>query len=222
MKQAKKQQVLIFCSVPDQGNFDESDILYPAATHRKDVILIGAADPYGTRYNRAHKRADFYLPGVDVPVEAKDQRRSRPFLATNTGGSRPTAESPVSAQPQNVTGSSVATALGAGLAALLIYSIKAGVLALWISNKGREAKGLTVLPEDVEKLNIRESMVAAFSNLGVNMDTNYIEVWKELEKLTKAMAKVHQPGWQRCTTKDKEEIRDKVIKFVDNKLKRRG
>lgn len=223
---ARNQHVLIFCSVPDHGNFAERHNLFPAELYRKDVILIGAADSNGARFEKSHEMADFYLPGVEVPAKPKGHalRRSVVPLVTNPEGTRATAESPVSSpspQPQNLTGSSIATALGAGLAALLLYSVKAAVLALAVSNKGQDAKGLAVRSGDVENLNLRENMMAAFSGLGVNVSTSYIEVWKELEKLTEAMLRVHHPGWHRCTVKDKEEVREKVISFVDMKLKKR-
>lgn len=227
MTKARNQHVLIFCSVPDHGNYTENHELFPAELYRKDVILIGAADSNGTRWEKTHQSADFYLPGVDVSLKSKDRvpRLLVPPLVTNPGGSRPATETPVSSQPpqpQNVTGSSIATALGAGLAALLIYSTKAAVLAVWVSNEGQNFVGQAVQPEDVENLNIRENMMAAFSSLGLNVSTGYIEVWKELDKLTDAMSKVHHPGWQRCTTQEKKHIRKTFLDFVDNKLKKRG
>lgn len=226
MKKARNQNVLIFCSVPDHGNFTGRHKLFPAELSREEVILIGAADSNGARFEKSHERADFYLPGVNVPTRPKGHvmRRSVAALVTNPEGTRATAESPVSSSsshPQNVTGSSIATALGAGLAALLLYSAKAAVLALAVNNKGQDAKGLSVRPEDVENLKLRENMMAAFSGLSLNKSTGYIEVWNELEKLTEAMLRVRHPDWKRCNVGEKEDVRGKVIDFADLKLRKR-
>lgn len=104
IRNAYDQGISMFCSATDQGQTKEasSDTYMPAVFG--DPLKIGAATPEGGKWSfTGSQKVDFYLPGVDIPV-------------TDKAG--------VVSFEQ---GSSFATAIAAGLAALLQYCIGCAV-----------------------------------------------------------------------------------------------
>ncbi|EFX04256.1 intracellular serine protease [Grosmannia clavigera kw1407] len=97
---AIRSRTLVFCSTPDQGIYAE------AADRLNGVISVSAADRYGhpTSKSSGETHADVYVPGENVFAPT-------PAYLGNA--------------PTDVSGSSVATALAAGIAALsllLLYT----------------------------------------------------------------------------------------------------
>ena len=111
---ALDENIIIFCSVSDQGPQDTG--LYPANCSRSELFLIGTATIAGQawKWNGANE-VDYILPGTDLEVkigdELFDRRLKKPLES----------------------GSSLATALAAGLAALILDS---AALALSASFSG--------------------------------------------------------------------------------------
>ncbi|KAI9928834.1 hypothetical protein AWENTII_000931 [Aspergillus wentii] len=106
LNDAAGRNTLIFCSAPDVGETDEQDKWYPFdCSSVLNMFRIGAAHKDGTKQGMAGNRVDFILPGVDVFL--KESHRSMP-----------------GADDRPRTGSSIATALAAGLAALMIHCVK--------------------------------------------------------------------------------------------------
>lgn len=100
IRKAYAQDITMFCSATDQGQTQEasSDSYMPAMF--SDPLKIGASTPEGGKWSfTGSQKVDFYLPGVDIPVTDK------------------------AGVVRFEQGSSFATAIAAGLAALLRYCI---------------------------------------------------------------------------------------------------
>ena len=161
---AIKENVLMFCSSPDGGWVGDS--CYPAGYRPDEVIKVGAADGAAMQYNMAGNinNLDFLFPGVEVQTMAPSNgppgtgEKNRPAL----------------------TGSSVATALGAGLASLIMFCAQIGYL-----HKSFEVDGIQLLRE-------RQVMFEAIHSFSysVNSGTNnkFVEVWKKLDEKTMELA----------------------------------
>ena len=113
LEQAKRNKILLFCSAPDIGVSSSrqlSSYLPFGCTSIPGMFKIGAANADGTINGWAGNPefVDFILPGQNVSVKDDDK--------VNTEDQLPK------------TGSSVATALAAGLAALLIQCVRMGAL----------------------------------------------------------------------------------------------
>lgn len=94
IKEAHDKNILMFSSASDQGSIDQYKNVYPACSMY--VISIGAAKRYGDKSEWVGpKQAQYLCPGEDVAVEKN-------VLAE---------------------GSSIATALAAGLAALILHCV---------------------------------------------------------------------------------------------------
>jgi hypothetical protein len=121
IKAAHKAGILMFGAASDQGlnNSGSSTRLpYPAKCKDGGVICIGAAKDSGYADERAVKDAEFFFPG-----SARGMRL--PF---------PHEKSERNQQPPSSSGSSVATALAAGFAAMIMYCLE-------ISRFGRSEPG---------------------------------------------------------------------------------
>ncbi|KAK1757348.1 hypothetical protein QBC47DRAFT_399689 [Echria macrotheca] len=165
LQRAIDRNILMFCSSGDSGH--TGDMFYPAGFRPETVIKIGAANPTGLPYDWAGslERLDFIFPGVEV-VQQHDNKPS--------GIGKLKAE----------TGSSVATALGAGLAALVMYCARIAYLY------GRV--GLT--EADFERLRRRDVMVEAIARFGRSTsektEGKFIEVWNRLDGRTRDLQRV--------------------------------
>lgn len=120
LEEAASKKVLLFCSAPDGNKADDMDTMYPSGNWADRYFRIGAANSAGAVMERvAENGITFVMPGVDV---VRDH-----FKGSNDTSSK-------ISQVQYDTGSSVATALAAGLAAMIMYCVKASVLALNSAN----------------------------------------------------------------------------------------
>jgi hypothetical protein len=99
--EAKKQNILMICSTSDNGSFS-SDNYYPAKS--TECMRIGAATALGDKCTWVPDQHDYLLPGKNIP-----------FKWVRQDGVSSWYES----------GSSLATALAAGLAGLLLYCDRA-------------------------------------------------------------------------------------------------
>ncbi|KAL9115293.1 MAG: hypothetical protein Q9187_007331, partial [Circinaria calcarea] len=164
LEKAIENNILMFCSSKDSGHF--SDPHYPSGYRSEAVFKIGAANPSGLPYERAGSldKLDYIFPGVEVV-----QRHTK----------APPGVQNLSAE----TGSSVATALGAGLAALIMYCAKIGSMYGKVGLK----------EEDVSKLSNYTVMHDAITAFGASTSDQtkgkFIEVWKRLETKTKELSR---------------------------------
>ncbi|KAI1498316.1 hypothetical protein F5X99DRAFT_393975 [Biscogniauxia marginata] len=172
LQKACDRKILMFCSSPDSGKFTEKD--YPTAFHRESFFRIGAAKGDGTVYSWAGSTdyLNFILPGVDV-VKRHMSERTRHLTDK-------VLEIP------SETGSSVATALAAGLAATIIYCVKASALAVATFNarKGTDENdllGAAITSSEARKISEHDTMKAAFQKIGHITEDRFIQVWESFE-----------------------------------------
>lgn len=170
MARAVTQGILIFCAAGDTGLHQDTD--YPAACSPSKLFRIGAAKADGHVWSWAGNLAslDFIIPGHDV-VERQV-------------GDAP----PAGFQPQ--TGSSVANALAAGLAALIISCVKLAAIHTHITGHSATA----VATRDVHDVMRFEKMKAAFKAIGTSEETKnkFVEVWNMFDEGGKEFR-----GWDR-------------------------
>jgi hypothetical protein len=186
LQQAINRNVLMFCSAPDQGKFTLSD--YPSAPFPKEFFRIGAANADGTVFGWTPEDITFILPGVHV---VEDQIRRKSSMSVQEKG---TADH---------TGSSVATALGAGLAAMILYCLKASILGIRITNRNSDA--IPAIPaERLNQIKRRDAMKGAFEGLGSLTPNKFIQIWEGLGKVTEILR-----NWQRV-----ESNTDASLKFM--------
>ncbi|KAM0417016.1 hypothetical protein ACHAPT_012982 [Fusarium lateritium] len=164
LERACRQKVLMFCSSSDQINATEH---YPSAYKRQRFFLIGAAHDDGSAYGHSGKDNDFIFPGVSVN--------------TNGGNSLPLYLADKTSSTKESTGSSIATALAAGLAAMITYCFKASALGI-VTARTQQGKDYVsgpelVKPGDVEKIAEHEVLKAAFNRIGNMENGQFIPVW---------------------------------------------
>ncbi|KAK3374165.1 hypothetical protein B0T24DRAFT_554041 [Lasiosphaeria ovina] len=114
LERAVKNKILVFCSAPDVG-ITSAQVLssyYPfgCPTTSESIFKVGAANADGSVYNWAgsQRTLDFILPGHNVEMGEADKIHEEDDIPK--------------------TGSSVATALAAGLAALIIHVVRLGAI----------------------------------------------------------------------------------------------
>ena len=114
LERAVKDEIVIFCSAPDIGNVDDQTLSshYPfgCKTLAGGIFRIGAAKADGTIYSWTGdpRTVDFILPGHNVELSKSDRIVEEDDIPK--------------------TGSSVATALAAGLAALIVHCVRLGAI----------------------------------------------------------------------------------------------
>lgn len=134
----KGKEILLFCSAADLGQSNLKNTHYPFNCEEiPKMFKIGAAKADGTKYSWTGNQVDFILPGEEVRMREKDMAGLDQDTILRTG-------------------SSVATALAAGLAAMIIHSVKQG--AVYHACKGH--LGLT--EKSVRAIKTYKAMKSAF------------------------------------------------------------
>ncbi|KAK4077874.1 uncharacterized protein Triagg1_3568 [Trichoderma aggressivum f. europaeum] len=199
---AVKRKVIMFCSSPDEGKFTELD--YPSGPWRSRFFRIGAARADGTIFEwTPDDGISFVLPGVDVVKEqaGRTSSETQSFGVTSRV-----------ADFKYETGSSVATALAAGLAAMIIYCVKASIMALRIANQNVDSViGIAITNGDLKRISEHDAMKQAFSTLGKVTPNRFIQVWEKLDaisdKLEVAQSKVLKDD-------EKRELTQSFVNFA--------
>ncbi|PMD28807.1 hypothetical protein L207DRAFT_642096 [Hyaloscypha variabilis F] len=168
---AARAGILMFCAANDQGI--ARDQSFPAACGgTKHLFKIGAAEASGAVWKWVGDPADvdFIFPGHNV---VKDRPNDAPLEKCKT-----------------LTGSSVATAIAAGLAALVLYCVQLG--ALNVQGQG----GNSVTLEDFRSIKGHERMKEAFLAIGTSQASGnkYIEVWDVFGPAAKKAERVGREG----------------------------
>lgn len=157
IQEARDAKILMFCSASDDLQSGGLDVL-PYAAAPDHIFRIGAADALGQRdgHSEDKKRIDYFFPGNQV-AEAWNPKSAKTVAYHD--------------------GSSVATALAAGLAALIIHCTM--MVRSYHSNKTRAAD-----PEKyallAKALRRRQWMRRAFDNIESEKweDKKYLPVWE--------------------------------------------
>ncbi|QPC65808.1 hypothetical protein HYE67_008039 [Fusarium culmorum] len=174
LKLACSKDVLMFCSSPDQRTQAKH---YPSHYNREKIFLIGAADDSGTAFNHSGLDNDFIFPGVNV----------------NTGNNHGRSYSNDPSSPvQMATGSSIATALAAGLAAMVTYCFKTSALAAVTTRiaQGRlpAASGTELVkPQDVGRIAHHDGLKKVFDRIGTMDGGKFIAVWRIFRPATECL-----------------------------------
>lgn len=182
---AANANILMFCAASDQGVAPDNS--FPGACANKKIFKIGAADPSGAASNKVGDKrpVDFFFPGQNV------MQGYRKGLTHNKAFS----------------GSSIATALAAALAALVLHCVQAAALDTEAPAGWRTRGNGVIKRSDFEQLKQHELMKKAFQNMCSNSEVNakFLEVWRVFEPALKD----HQNGDDRMQilTKVAETIR---------------
>ncbi|KAL5088991.1 hypothetical protein Trisim1_006135 [Trichoderma cf. simile WF8] len=195
LQRAVDRKVLMFCSAPDDGKFTELD--YPSGPWRDHFFRIGAAAADGTIFKWTPDVGITYvLPGVDVVVNRSPYAREKLTKRVDDF--------------KYETGSSVATALAAGLAAMIIYCIKASILTTKLANQNRDPiVGIAIADNAANMIANPEAMKRAFARLGLVTSANFIQVWDKLEPVSDTLQVLNGKELQ------PEKRLEQLQKFID-------
>jgi hypothetical protein len=170
---AASKDMLMFCAATDQGAF--KDRSYPAASGTKKIFKIGAAEASGAalKWIGDQSAVDFIMPGHQVVME----RHGDPGVQKFTP----------------LTGSSVATALAAGLAAIVLYCVQLGGIVRADGNEKEESRELA----EYRALKTHERMKEAFQQIGTTKESEfkYVTVWNRFGKTVKKAETEMRDRW---------------------------
>jgi hypothetical protein len=168
INEAANADILMFCSASDRGA--KQIATYPAKATGKIFTIgaataSGAADPWVGNLGTI----SFTFPGNKVETDG------------GPGGDT---------KGKEITGSSVATALAAGLAALVLYCVQVRLL-LAPEHERQKAR------RDVQALKKHDHMMRAFKDIGTTEASNhkFIEVWEVFGKKVEEKERYDQERW---------------------------
>jgi hypothetical protein len=170
IKRALDENILIFCAAGDAGNFSDEE--YPYEFDRGRIIRIGAATDDGRPWERSGNadNLDFIFPGCAVV-----SRNARLEVA-------------VPSNFEEKTGSSVATALAAGMAALILCCVRLAAILMENDAQERPSAGAPVQAAALTSIKDYANMVAIFKSIGVDQNLHkFIEVWNRFEAPTESL-----------------------------------
>lgn len=174
LSNASKKGILMFCSSPDEGVYGGDH--YPTAYGPDKFFRIGASQADGHPYSWVLlDKVDYLFPGVDVVQANKKDIRLRGVE-----------------DRKGETGSSISTALAAGLAALVIWFVIIGAKYSWDENQGGVG-GDGLDANDVKTIQHIKEMKQAFKKLGASRESNekFIEIWSVLDDRARALKELH-------------------------------
>ncbi|KAK3688016.1 hypothetical protein B0T22DRAFT_377342 [Podospora appendiculata] len=176
IKAASEQGALMFCAASDGGHSQE-DFTYPHGSNPKLTFRIGAAKSTGnvTDFVGDYNKIDFAFPGHDVVV---------PDSSDGTGAGD-------FANFESHTGSSVATVLASGLAALILECVRLGVVHTNLTQPGLADPTVAIRKEDLRGIRDRERMAQAFRAIPRAQQTypKYVEVRDTFKGVAEALKK---------------------------------
>ncbi|KAF3059759.1 putative intracellular serine protease protein [Daldinia childiae] len=182
--EAVKKKILLFCSASDGGA--KEDHSYPWIAARDRIFRIGGAHASGRTDDEvgSTSQINFTFPGNDVILEGVGSNHEVKYR----------------------TGSSVATALAAGLAALILYCVQIRILRA--SKEDAE-----VYKSYFRQLTDHDQMVKVFRrSIGVTEESNYkyIAVWDTFEKPIKLSKEKDPERWIDLIARVGEELCMKI------------
>jgi hypothetical protein len=200
--EAVKAGILIFCSASDQIEEDAKDSL-PYRRAPSYVFRIGAALPHGQSAPETEDKGkiDYFFPGTQVAEDFNPQG----FKV-----------------PRYHDGSSVGTALAAGLASLIMYC--AAIMREYTKARpeGRASAVQEYYAKVAAALQSRENLKQALNNIGSGNkpDDKFLEVWKEFGAATDKMAALATKGndtGEERNRKKMEEL-DELVRRLCHKI----
>ena len=168
IRHAVDKGILLFCAAEDMGNVSTTGETYPRSCWTDRIFTIGAATAAGNRWEwTGQGKVDYILPGHEILVERQQ----------GTIG-----------QQKVRSGSSLATALAAGLAGLILHSVELC------------DHDSSVLLRDHDRMN------KAFKNMTNGGSNEFIRVWTVFQK--HLQARRHVDG--------EKEVLEKVMRALLN------
>ncbi|ROW06250.1 hypothetical protein VPNG_08109 [Cytospora leucostoma] len=153
VRRARDHNILMFCSASDEGSFP--DYTYPYLSNPESVFRIGAATKEGTAPVFLSNGPDisYIFPGIEVALN--DEADMNEFEGHNS-----------------YTGSSIATALAAGLAAVILECVRLGAYYHMTQKTGTLGY---INRDDVTKIRNKRTMEEAFNSITVSRvgNSNY-------------------------------------------------
>ncbi|KAK4498666.1 hypothetical protein PRZ48_009176 [Zasmidium cellare] len=147
--EAGKRGILMFCAASDQGS--ERDTTYPGAANTTEIFKIGAAGKWGNASKMVGTATtiDYLFAGEKVAPH----RRSIDLLKNIT-----------------LSGSSIATVIASGLAAMILFCVQVAA----VDQKSSVTDG------DYDQVKRYEGMGRAFDNIGWSPSNSpkYLQVWQ--------------------------------------------
>jgi subtilisin family serine protease len=167
--EAANEDILMFCSASDRGA--NQTATYPSKAAPNKIFTIGAASAWGAadQWIGSLSSIDLTFPGDRVEL--------------------PGAADAATATIKTASGSSVATALGAGLAALILYCVQVRYAL------APDARAKT--RADFKKLQKHENMLRAIKDIGTTENSNhkFVEVWELFGKKVAKKDSIGQDKW---------------------------
>jgi len=162
---AKKK--LIFCSAPDTGDIstDELDAYFPIGSGVKDIFRIGAAKADNSPWLQTGGRSivDYILPGHQVRLRETDEEIKQKGHSFKTG-------------------SSVATALAAGLAALMIHVVRMAAIRTYELKREGVNEANIIKLSSLAHAKSPTTMRKTFDSMKPNKEGElYVHVWKNFK-----------------------------------------
>ncbi|KAK7698522.1 hypothetical protein SLS64_012514 [Diaporthe eres] len=180
---------ILFCAASDDGNRAQVPE-FPRNIGLR-TFCIGAADSSGQVWPSVTGETHFIFPGVDIKdVFGEDA------LTGNTESTRGDTRIPDLVAKNGRTGSSVATALAAGLAALLIHCTKLGLHYTEQCQSKNKRPDETISAKAVASISTAEGMDAALKKLS-NMSTRgtrYTNPGDVFKKATEGLKRFESNG----------------------------
>lgn len=158
------KDTLMVCAASDQGKYP--DRTYPHAVN-SNISRIGAAAATGNLSDTVGdpQRLGFILPGQDVVIDNWYEDVEDEALANFEAH----------------TGSSVATTLAVGLAALIVECVRLGMIHTNNSPQHQQQDPtLVITVDDLQQIRDHETMKTAMSAIGTDNNTDhlYLKVWE--------------------------------------------
>lgn len=164
IKLALDARILLFCSAADTGALSETE--YPWAYDQRRIFRIGAATADGTIWGPTGSRdkVSFILPGHNV-------------VSRN-----PHREGALPSDFKERTGSSIATALAAGLASLILHCVRLGAIHSEIEMQQGIKSAMAVKTTDFQQMKDHHNMNAVLKHIGLDEgQQKFIEVWRRFD-----------------------------------------
>lgn len=162
--------ISMFCAASDQGKF--ADRTFPHAGNHQGSFRIGGATAMGRTLDTVGDRdkLDFAFPGHEVVIDHWYEDFDRKVFDEFDAHS----------------GSSVATALAAGLAALIIECVRLGVVHTNDNPEKQNDPNVAVTARDLAQIRKPQALREAMLSIGTDMNTDhrFLEVWRLFEART--------------------------------------
>ncbi|KAI9369935.1 hypothetical protein BJX61DRAFT_536065 [Aspergillus egyptiacus] len=167
IKDALEKRILLFCAAADTGAI--TDVEYPFSYDVRRIFRVGAATSDGTVWGPTGnpQNLSFIVPGHNVVPRSP--------LGEAGGGGLP-------ANFKEMTGSSIATALAAGLAALILHCIRLGIIQADLEVHGKSRPLSSLSPADLERARDHGAMREILTGIGLDQSQQkFIEVWRRFD-----------------------------------------